>query len=146
MYPLIRSGDVVEITPAAFDEVDVGDVVLFRAEDRLLVHRVIGHTLEGQCRRLRVRGDRFLQENLPVDRADVLGRVDIVYRNQRTMRLDCGLNRHLGSLVATNQLVHLCMRWVAQNRQRYGGLGRKLRALRGDDQEEATARPVGGQS
>lgn len=130
MYPFIRNGDVIEVAPVLIDKTCVGDVVLFRCGERLLAHRVVGQLLDGQSVRLRVRGDRFLNEDPPIAEPDLLGQVRLVYRNRRLIRLDRGLNRYLGSLVARKKIAHRGVRWLARNRQRCTALGKKLAALK----------------
>jgi hypothetical protein len=126
MYPIIRDGDKVEVAPAMIDEIDVGDVVFFRSGDRLLAHRVVGFVSDGGCTSLRARGDRFRQEDPPFGQADLVGRVATVFRDrrgsQRVIRLDRGLSRYLGSLVARSRVVHRCFRWGARTMQRFENL------------------------
>ena len=53
MHPFVTDGDVVTVTPAAWDEVDPGDIVACRSGEGLLVHRIVRRVE----RRLLVRGD-----------------------------------------------------------------------------------------
>jgi signal peptidase I len=111
MYPFIKDGDVAQITPISMPEAKVGDVIFFRSGDRLLAHRVIRRIREGEGLRLVTRGDNSCQEDSPVStEADLVGRVEVVYRDERDIGLDRGFSRFLGHLVARSGFAHFCIR------------------------------------
>jgi len=115
MYPSIRDGDVVEIAPVPMHEIGVGDVIFYRAGRRLFVHRVIEYCPEGPGLHLVTRGDALCVPDRPVqEEADMIGRVEAVYRGQRAIRLDRGLVRYGGGLIARSRVVHLCVRWAGR--------------------------------
>jgi signal peptidase I len=118
MYPFIREGDALEVTPVSFHELGIGDVVFYRSGSRLLAHRVVGFVSEADQVYIRARGDCFLQEDPPVGEHDVVGRVERIYRprrgRERMLRLDRGVRRGLGVLVARSTVVHHSVRWVAR--------------------------------
>lgn len=130
MYPIIRDGDKINVAPAVIDEIDVGDVVFFRSGERLLAHRVVGYVSVDGCTGLRARGDRFRQEDPPFGQAELIGRVATVLRcrrgSQRAIRLDRGLTKCAGSLVARSRVVHHCFRWAAGAMQRIENLTAKV--------------------
>jgi signal peptidase I len=130
MYPFIRDGDNIKVVPAALDEIEVGDVVLFRSGDRLLAHRVVGYISEDGSTSIRARGDRFRQEDPPFGQAELVGRVATVCRyrrgSQRVIRLDRGFSKRAGSLVARSRVVHRTFRWAARARQRLENLTAKV--------------------
>jgi len=118
MYPFVREGDVLQVAPASFCELGIGDIVFYRSGDRLLAHRVIGFVSEADQVRIRARGDGFLQEDPPVSASELVGRIETIYRPWRgkecVIRLDRGITRGLGVLVARNTFVHRSVRWVAR--------------------------------
>lgn len=118
MYPMIREGDVLEVTPVPWCKVGVGDVLFYRSGERMLVHRVIGRCSAEPGDRIRARGDAFLQEDPPICEQDMIGRVDAIYRpgrrEPRLIRQDRGIARWLGVLLARSKLVHRSVRWVAR--------------------------------
>ena len=69
MLPAIWPGDIVSISCQGTEEPDYPDVVLFKAERRLFVHRV----LRSENGRLITRGDALPHCDPPVDVADVIG-------------------------------------------------------------------------
>lgn len=130
MYPIIRDGDKIRVTPVMIDEVDVGDVVFFRSGDHLLAHRVVGYSSEDGCTTLRARGDRFRQADPPFGQVELVGRVATVFRYRRgsqcVIRLDRGFSRCAGSLVARSKVVHHLFRWAARAMQRSENLTAKV--------------------
>ena len=71
MWPVIRSGSEVEIVPCDGDDVVLGDVVLVRSVNGLVLHRVVSLLPS----RLILRGDALTRRDQPVSRASVLGRM-----------------------------------------------------------------------
>jgi signal peptidase I len=114
MYPFLKEGDVVEVAPIQMGEVERGDVVFFLSGDRLLAHRVIEVAVGDPGTHLMTRGDVFRQADPPVNEECLIGLVTIVYRARRggvhAIRLDRGLVRWLGLVMARSRAVHRCVR------------------------------------
>jgi len=72
MWPFLRDRQRVRILPAT--TLALGDVVLFEAPRRLVLHRVIG--LAGD--RLTTKGDARPAPDGVIDRSQVIGRLDVV--------------------------------------------------------------------
>jgi hypothetical protein len=115
MYPFIRDGDCVEVVPVSADDVCVGDVVLSRTGRQLFAHRVIRRIPGEQKVELITRGDNHFHEERPVDSAaDLIGRIQTVYRGCRMIRLDRGLRGYLGKLVAQSGIARFCVWWAGR--------------------------------
>ena len=88
MFPSIRPGDTLVIHGAGRNAVSQGDVVLFRRDRRLFVHRVVSKG--GQ---LVTQGDSMSAPDPPVPESDLLGTVSFIIRNgkciqpKRTLRV-----------------------------------------------------------
>jgi hypothetical protein len=81
MWPTLRAGDEALFVP--FDgEPQRGEVLLYRAGDRLLAHRLVGTT----GAHLRLRGDAMPDEDPPVSRSAVLGRLTAIRRQGREIQ------------------------------------------------------------
>jgi len=88
MLPWVRPGDVALIRCAAIDEMRCGDVVLFKRESRLFVHRLVEkHGTPGDTQFL-AKGDAHPRPDGIVDRGLVLGRVVRLYRGDKQINLD----------------------------------------------------------
>jgi hypothetical protein len=78
MLPSLRPGDVLDFV-APDGPIAPGDIVLWRREDRLFVHRVVG-SVDGH---VRTRGDALLHADPPVSHAEVLGTLESYERRGR---------------------------------------------------------------
>jgi hypothetical protein len=103
MYPSIRHGETIIVGPVGEEAIVLGDVLLCRQGNRLLAHRVVAwRDLDG-ARMLDLRGDGKRDCDAPVPPSAVIGRVESVQRNGRTIRL-CGRRarlRHYARLAAS---------------------------------------------
>ncbi len=100
MTPLLRDGDVVTIAPGK--RCRIGDVVLFRIGEALILHRVVAK-FSG---RVGTKGDALGRLDATVTPRDILGRA---IRRER-----CGKERSLESLEARLLGLALCLTisWV----------------------------------
>jgi signal peptidase I len=85
MLPTIWPGDVVVIERAESSSVSRGDVVLFRRDERLFVHRVVQKNIQG-TKQIRTQGDAMQASDPPVDERELLGKVSLITRNGRSIR------------------------------------------------------------
>lgn len=85
MLPTIFPGDTLLIEPANSDRVGKGDIVLFRRDRRLFVHRVSGKS--GSARNLQIvtQGDGMRRPDPPVSASELLGKVSFVVRDGRCL-------------------------------------------------------------
>jgi signal peptidase I len=105
MLPSIWPGDTLLIEPAKYDEVASGDLVLFLRERRLFVHRAVGRD-PGDWRIL-TRGDAMRREDPPVNEAELLGKVTLVWRGGKCSepaRSLAALERVVAHIVARFEL------------------------------------------
>ncbi len=96
MEPSIRDGDAITISPLQRGTARVGDVLLYRADGRLLAHRVIGRAEADGV--LLVRADAPGWEVERVAEGDVLGRIERIDRSGRGVRLQGAFIRRLAAL------------------------------------------------
>jgi signal peptidase I len=92
MAPAMLPGDLVSIRRASLDEISLGEVVLFRQNGRLFVHRVVGRNEVSAAGNpeeplLITRGDRLRHDDPPVSSRELLGRVVSIERNNRKIEL-----------------------------------------------------------
>ena len=84
MYPALRPRDVVEVAPIAKGRVEVGDIVAFQKEKKLICHRLIEIFEEDSRRWLRTQGDAMASADSPLCPEEVLGRVVSIERRGKT--------------------------------------------------------------
>lgn len=87
MYPFIKDGDVITVSPLRAHGLRVGEVAAFRSgEDRLVIHRVIA----AKGVEYEVRGDNCPHSDAHVPAESILGVVTRVERRNRPTRLGIG--------------------------------------------------------
>lgn len=97
MYPELRHGMRLEVQTAAYDELKIGDLVVYHDGKSLICHRLIGKHLS-LCY---LKGDTNLWADPPVIWSQVLGRVTRVVDDElRLHSLDTPRQRRRGALRA----------------------------------------------
>ncbi len=71
MYPILRHGMLVEVQPVAYDELVIGDLVVFTNGPRIVCHRLIRKSPKIFC----LKGDTNIWADPPVIWSQVLGKV-----------------------------------------------------------------------
>lgn len=92
MLPSIRPGDTLLIEAVNYDNVASGEVVLFLRGQRLFAHRAIGRSHSDL--RIITRGDAMRREDRPLNQAELLGKVTLIWRGGKTI----GPPKELGTL------------------------------------------------
>lgn len=103
MYPFIKSGDWVDVVPLKDGARDVrrGEVVLYKKDDDLYMHRVI----ESKEDIFVAKGDMSFGHDGAIPKEMVLAKVVSVRRGGRTIDLCSGKNIFIGNLVASLSLL-----------------------------------------
>ena len=84
MRPTIRDGEIITVEPIEASEVKKGDIILYRTNEGVIAHRVVGIQKSGGSEdRFMLRGDAARDCDEPVDSHQVLGRVVLVDRRGR---------------------------------------------------------------
>ena len=82
MLPTVRPGDALTIDQATIDCISSGDIVLFRRDGRLFVHRVIQKSDNAG---LITQGDGMPHSDPPVSSGEVLGKVSSIMRDGKSL-------------------------------------------------------------
>jgi signal peptidase len=93
MYPIFKRGDIIIIKPVKIEDLSVGDVVLYQSGKRMVAHRLIKKCINNGKMTFVMKGDSFPDFDPPVYPEDVIGKVIAIEREERTLRLDRGLNK-----------------------------------------------------
>jgi signal peptidase I len=89
MIPTIWPGDTLVIERADREDVMMGDVVLFRRDQRLYVHRVFAKTQEEA---ILTRGDGMPRLDEPVKSSELMGRISSISRRGKSLEPKRSLN------------------------------------------------------
>lgn len=91
MYPCMRQGDVIYIQPKTIEEIQVGEVAVYRRHNRLFSHRAIAKGQNERGRYIITRPDTALYgDDGPTFNEDILG---IVAKMERKSRILAPLKR-----------------------------------------------------
>ena len=93
MYPFIKDGDVITVSPLRRTSLSLGDVVAFipPRTEKLTIHRVIGKK-GNSCL---IRGDNTSQNDGLIHETNILGYVTRVERDGKKVSLGLGLERFI---------------------------------------------------
>lgn len=134
MYPSIRDGELVTVTPVGLGDIKAGDVLAYQNKKtkKIVVHRLINirRPNTGPSAILLFAGDSSLCYDAPVYGSDyLLGKVIAVERNGTRMSLERKLNCVRGWFRV--QIVLFCPRrlWVLVRGERLGA-ARMIRVFR----------------
>jgi hypothetical protein len=120
MLPTIWPGDVLTIAQQEVRQFAIGDIGLFRRQDRFFVHRIQNIVRMHDSLHFIARGDSVLQADPPFQSKELLGRVVEVQRNNKartpagSLCLQCRIAGWL--LSRCNRLRSLSLRLHAQLR------------------------------
>jgi Peptidase S24-like len=81
MLPSIWPGDILSVEPKPEQEIVAGDIVLVARRNRFFIHRLI----EKHDSRWITRGDSLPHDDVPVNSSEVLGRVSLIHKKNRTI-------------------------------------------------------------
>jgi signal peptidase I len=126
MYPTIRNGDILTVTPIETASITIGDIILYRHKSGVTAHRVIRITkrdahhsqhsaLRPQTSDLRpqsyfiLRGDAAVVFDDPVSADQILGKVTLVERSGRRIN---PYTRSAKILFSTRRLASRLRRFV----------------------------------
>jgi signal peptidase I len=100
MLPWVRPGDIARIQKVSMDAIRCGDLVLFRRENRLFVHRIIEKGGAMDAAAFRAKGDAHPTCDGIVEQQELLGRVVRIFRRGRRIDLDAPGQIALGLLIS----------------------------------------------
>ncbi len=81
MLPTLWPGDLLTVQSVPWEQVEAGEVVLYMRQDRFFVHRIVSKNLTRGGGFLVTRGDCMSENDPPVGRGELLGRVTEVRRS-----------------------------------------------------------------
>jgi hypothetical protein len=100
MQPWVRPKDIALIRKISMENVRCGDVVLFRRENHLFVHRIVEKRGSLNSSQLFSKGDAHPTSDGVVLEQELLGRVIRIYRNGRRIDLDAPRQLALGLFIS----------------------------------------------
>lgn len=80
MLPTLWPGDLLTVQALRLEETEPGEIVLYMRQDRFFIHRVIRRSLTQDQVCLVTRGDCKSEDDPPVGRSELLGKITKVQR------------------------------------------------------------------
>jgi signal peptidase I len=84
MLPTLWPGDVLTVQAVDPEQVEPGEIVLYMRHDRFFIHRIVNTDLRHDKAFLVTRGDCMFEDDPPVDRNELLGKIVEVRRASST--------------------------------------------------------------
>src|SRR5216684_1187759 len=100
MQPWVRPKDIALIRQISIENVRCGDVVLFRRENHLFVHRIVEKQGSLEAAQLLSKGDAHPTTDGILEEQELLGRVMRIYRNGRRIDLEAPGQLALGLFIS----------------------------------------------
>lgn len=106
MHPVIKNGDRVCVQPVPIDKVRVGDIVLSQDSSGIcIMHRVIKKSFKGRDTVLMLKGDAMRESEKINHPQGMLGKVVLVERGSKKIRLDTAWHKFFGRAYAKTSIV-----------------------------------------
>jgi signal peptidase I len=88
MHPLIRQGDSIRIERCALEILGIGDIITFKRDGAYYTHRLLRIVTRGSATRVMTKGDNEVNADPPVSPDQILGRVAVIRKKNRTLYLE----------------------------------------------------------
>jgi signal peptidase I len=103
MLPLIQDGDQA-LVRHGLSGIQCGDMVIFRQQGKMVVHRVLRINLHPNGSTFLIKGDNNLTVDPPVQAEEIVGRVLLIKRGEKTLAVDTYPWRMAGRAIARGTL------------------------------------------
>jgi hypothetical protein len=100
MLPWVQPGDIALVRKESLENVRCGDVVLFRRENHLVVHRIVERRGSLEAAEFFAKGDAHPNSDGKVEEKELLGRVVRLYRGRKRIDLEAPKHLALGLLIS----------------------------------------------
>ena len=81
MLPTLWPGDLLTVHTVRPEQVEPGEIVLYMRQDRFFIHRIVSKNLTQHEAFLVTRGDCMSENDPPIDRSELLGKITEVHRS-----------------------------------------------------------------
>ena len=93
MFPTMKEGDLGYVEKCTPDELKIGDVVVFKANEKLVAHRLTSMFYQNGVRVFETKGDKNSFHDAPFTSEELVGKITSIQRKNRLRRLDSPLMR-----------------------------------------------------
>ena len=102
MSPLLEPGDTVSVNKAKLQDLQKGDIIVYRANENLCVHRYIYKFKKDEYSGFIAKGDNtYCFDQLPISMEQLVGKVISIRKNKKTIDLERTSWRIINYLLAS---------------------------------------------
>jgi hypothetical protein len=113
MFPAVLPGDVLVVQRKEIGNLVQGDIVLFKRDDRLFAHRIVGRMERNGVPCVVTSGDSLPHKDPPVFPHELLGRVSSIVRGRREISPKVTLFQKLiSSPLRNSDFLTRCSLWL----------------------------------
>ena len=107
MHPFIQDGDIIVVEPGDFLHLRLGEIVLYHVSDEaVFAHRIVGRMQRDGTEYLLARGDAILGLDGPISPNQILGRIAVLERRGRLIRVDGRGSQGLGLAYSNGRVLY----------------------------------------
>ena len=106
MYPTLKDGEWGHVEKYSPDQLKVGDIVVFKAHEKLIAHRLIGIIQQNGTLTFIAKGDKNKDKDEPFTSKALVGKITSFQRKKKVikvdsllMKLQCFISLHLAALI-----------------------------------------------
>lgn len=86
MYPTFRNGDCGQVEKCIPEELTIGDIVVFKAHDKLIAHRLTAILKQNNVQLFTAKGDKNRFKDAPFTSEDLVGKITSIKRGNRILK------------------------------------------------------------
>ena len=107
MLPSLMSGDITFIRPVNVAKIEIGDIIVRCAGQKMVAHRVIKKCREEDKMVLVTKGDAILNSDAPLREDCIMGKVITIEKSNGAINLECKVWRIANYIIARYSLLSL---------------------------------------
>jgi ATP-binding cassette, subfamily B, bacterial len=93
MYPTLKEGDLGQVEKCSLEELKIGDIVVFKAHNKLIAHRLIDIYFQQNAKIFIAKGDKNNFNDSPFTSEELIGKVTSFQRKTKIRKTDSFIMR-----------------------------------------------------
>lgn len=88
MFPTLRDGDLGYVEKCSYNELLIGDILVFKVQDKLIAHRLIEQSRHNDTEQFLTKGDKNNFKDKVFGQKELIGKVTHIQRKNKTIQLN----------------------------------------------------------
>lgn len=101
MYPHLRNKDYVTITKTSFNQLKIGDIIVFKAKFKYVAHRIIKIRKTDEGMQILPKGDSCKKPDNPILQDKYIGKIISFERNGRKINFETKMYKYYNFFLAS---------------------------------------------